>query len=748
MTFLLGVAVKKKASLIVFLLVMLSVSAYASWGSSQFLGYGIASVNHNDSLPDVYCISWHNCMAVWRGQLNPGDSIGIVYSIWDGVSWSSPSVILPRQNSPYNSFYKPRVSGAENSSHFFYRIVWQAYRQTSYQVYSNEEILTASFDNVSGISDYYNLTNDENDDEHPSVSCFLNPASGASDIRCVVVWDSYGPNGFSSREIKYKDIGKYASSGSFVTNNDTNESMPDIDCPYNPSVSDYCILSYQSLNDYGNWDIHSAVFTFGLTGASWSNYTAVHPANAVDDRRPRVSYFSGNGKLIWYNWSSYQNNYEIATAEWTGNGWTNLNQRTANGQDDLYPDLSCHTTGTLCRAAWSYYSSDYNLLYADWDIGLWNSNNIPTDSYDDMTPSIHCPEDGYCKLVWTSGRISSPDLIFEKTFNTNPAPRLFTANDSNAVRIKKESNVTFWGNWTDQDSDENDFLVTTNKSFYKCNRLQKSGCICYEAGQTDGLGRCLFNTSSQNKSGKVVNVTWYARACDSKNSCTNIVNDSYLIDSKAPIISNIDASELSNVRVKISWDTDESANSTVDYGTTLSLGSRNSSSSFVESHAIWLTGLSPDTLYHFNVTSCDQYENCNESSGGSFRTSPSTGWLNGSVYDAFHNPIPNARVNASNRDYGSYETYTDSEGNFSIIVGVDARAFYNVTASKRAYSQNSSYNLLIRATRGNKTKIRIIYIGTDLGSMGRVSAPGMDIYVLFLVFVAALLYYALKERGK
>jgi hypothetical protein len=100
------------------------------------------------------------------------------------------------------------------------------------------------------------------------------------------------------------------------------------------------------------------------------------------------------------------------------------------------------------------------------------------------------------------------------------------------------------------------------------------------------------------------------------NGCDSMIS---IIDNSAPLISVV-SSSVSSSGATITWTTDESSNSSVDYGSSLSLGSASSSSDFVLSHSIALSGLSASSLYYYNVTSCDSSGNCANASG-SFTTS-------------------------------------------------------------------------------------------------------------------------------
>ncbi len=95
-------------------------------------------------------------------------------------------------------------------------------------------------------------------------------------------------------------------------------------------------------------------------------------------------------------------------------------------------------------------------------------------------------------------------------------------------------------------------------------------------------------------------------------------------DSTPPTISNVAATLIAGTSVRIVWDTNEDANSRVDYGTTVSYGSNSTSGTMVNTHAIDLSGLSPNTTYHYRVTSADASNNTASSSDFTFTTADTT----------------------------------------------------------------------------------------------------------------------------
>lgn len=76
-------------------------------------------------------------------------------------------------------------------------------------------------------------------------------------------------------------------------------------------------------------------------------------------------------------------------------------------------------------------------------------------------------------------------------------------------------------------------------------------------------------------------------------------------DTTPPVISNVKNTSITGSSALITWDTDESANSTLNYNTFFRYDVN-----FRTSHSILLTGLEPSTNYYYNITACDKYGNC------------------------------------------------------------------------------------------------------------------------------------------
>ncbi|HQO20951.1 MAG TPA: hypothetical protein PLA03_11400, partial [Acidobacteriota bacterium] len=94
------------------------------------------------------------------------------------------------------------------------------------------------------------------------------------------------------------------------------------------------------------------------------------------------------------------------------------------------------------------------------------------------------------------------------------------------------------------------------------------------------------------------------------------------IDCTGPTISNVAVTNITGNSATVTWDTNENANSRVTYGTSTPPGTNaDNLASYVTSHTINLTGLTPCTQYYFSVTSADVAGNSvTDTNGGSYYT--------------------------------------------------------------------------------------------------------------------------------
>ena len=88
-----------------------------------------------------------------------------------------------------------------------------------------------------------------------------------------------------------------------------------------------------------------------------------------------------------------------------------------------------------------------------------------------------------------------------------------------------------------------------------------------------------------------------------------------------PVITNVLASSITSTSATITWTTDQSTTSSVNYGTTSSYGTSSGvQSQLVTSHAVTLTGLTPGTTYNYDVVSANSLGLSSTSSNATFTT--------------------------------------------------------------------------------------------------------------------------------
>jgi len=105
------------------------------------------------------------------------------------------------------------------------------------------------------------------------------------------------------------------------------------------------------------------------------------------------------------------------------------------------------------------------------------------------------------------------------------------------------------------------------------------------------------------------------------NHCEELIYPKeFMDDTIPPVITGISVINLVNNSAKVTWKTDEFADSVRKYGMNSTAYTETSIDVlFVKDHEITLTGLSPDTTYYFVVNSTDQSGNTAESSEYSFK---------------------------------------------------------------------------------------------------------------------------------
>ncbi|MDZ7360073.1 MAG: M14 family zinc carboxypeptidase [candidate division KSB1 bacterium] len=105
-----------------------------------------------------------------------------------------------------------------------------------------------------------------------------------------------------------------------------------------------------------------------------------------------------------------------------------------------------------------------------------------------------------------------------------------------------------------------------------------------------------------------------------ENIYPNLVLATGVTDWTPPVISNVQATNVTATSALITWTTDENSNSVVEYGLTTGYGSTVSNGTNLTSHSMTLNNLTANTLYHYRVKSTDPFDNATTSGDFTFQT--------------------------------------------------------------------------------------------------------------------------------
>lgn len=184
----------------------------------------------------------------------------------------------------------------------------------------------------------------------------------------------------------------------------------------------------------------------------------------------------------------------------------------------------------------------------------------------------------------------------------------------------------------------------------------------------------------------------YAMTCKDTSSNTSsptadqTVTTSLPPESIPPVLSDISAASISNASAVINWTTDEGADSFVEYGTTTSYGSSTTlNTSLVTTHAIGLSGLSASTLYHYRVTSKDQYGNSATSTTADTFTTATTADTTAPVISSISSGTPG--------DLTATLTWTTDEKSTSLLEYGTTTSYGNSTTLDNLLVTSHTVNL-------------------------------------------------------
>ncbi len=138
---------------------------------------------------------------------------------------------------------------------------------------------------------------------------------------------------------------------------------------------------------------------------------------------------------------------------------------------------------------------------------------------------------------------------------------------------------------------------------------------------TGNVARVKMLMSAQTPAGQSVSLTLQNIKAVDPAGLTKIVSLDVFADTVAPVISSVTASNIMKTSAKITWTTNESSDSQVEYGLTSSFGKQTTLNLFqTTSHTENLSGLSSNKTYYYRVKSKDANGNLAVGSTKTFKT--------------------------------------------------------------------------------------------------------------------------------
>ena len=184
------------------------------------------------------------------------------------------------------------------------------------------------------------------------------------------------------------------------------------------------------------------------------------------------------------------------------------------------------------------------------------------------------------------------------------------------------------------------------------------------------------------------------------------------------VIYNISVTGIDTSDATLSWQTNGAANSTIEYGTTSSYGSASSDALMVTNHSITLSGLSSNTIYHFQLVSANLAGDMYSSTDSTFQTL------------ALPTPTPTTNGGGSNggrsNGYASYGGVVEAPAPFPNLGPLLAPPMGPLnTPTQVPQEQPGVSGIQVQPAFGASTGVR--------------SIAGWSIYILLLIVLAGLL---------
>jgi hypothetical protein len=224
-------------------------------------------------------------------------------------------------------------------------------------------------------------------------------------------------------------------------------------------------------------------------------------------------------------------------------------------------------------------------------------------------------------------------------------------------------------------------------------------------GSTASVGGTTFNHSVP-LSGLTAGTLYHFRVRSTGTGTPEATSGDFTfttLDTTPPVLSNIQAVDVTGTGARITWDTNEDADSRVDYGISEPYSNFVFNATLTNAHSMTLTGLTPSTIYRYRVTSRDASSNSSTSVEFTFQTLDTVPPTISNI-SVDNITQTSARVNWSTNeladsrvDYGTAVAYGSVATNATLVAnhqitlnGLAAGTLYHFTVNSKDAAGNSS----------------------------------------------------------
>jgi len=367
------------------------------------------------------------------------------------------------------------------------------------------------------------------------------------------------------------------------------------------------------------WDLSSA--TYANKSYSTSAQESLDCHHFIDSSGTRLFVVgSGQKKVFQYTLSSA---WDISTASYDGKN------KAVSTQAGLPYELSFKTDGT------KMYVSDFNTnriyqytLSSAWDVSTATYDTVyfSFGSQETYPTGLHFRENG--ANFYVMGRSNTPDKVFQYAMTDAFAPAvssLSPADNATGVSLTENLVITF-----DENTRAGTGTLTIKKTLddSTVETITVSGALLSGNGTT----QLTFNPNTSLAEYTGYYVVWSTNAFKDTSGNNTVAQTSTTYwnfttaDLTAPVVSAI-ASSTSSTGATITWSTNESGSSLIQYGTTSALGSTTAetdTSTRVKAHSVSLTSLPACSTYFYRPISKDVSSNAGIGSLSTFMTTGCT----------------------------------------------------------------------------------------------------------------------------